>query len=93
MPTSLQHRHEFNSKLTKLVGDMSAWEEKERIDADELVRIRSSIRQFQHRSTFAEEYLIGGVDGSGDYPSLSYGDSFVSIANASGTVTTAGAAM
>ena len=86
MPTSLQHRHEFNSKLTKLVGDMSAWEEKERIDADELVRIRSSIRQFHHRSTFAEEYLIGGVDGSGDYPSLSYGDSFVSIANASGTV-------
>jgi hypothetical protein len=56
MPTSLQHRREFTSKLTKLVGDMSAWEEKERIDADELVRIRSSIRQFQHRSTF-----VGGI--------------------------------
>lgn len=86
MSISLQHRHEFNTKLTKLVADMSAWEGKARIDDDEADRIRLEIRPFSHTTTFVEPYLIGGVDGSGDYPCLSYSDSFVSIANASGTV-------
>ena len=86
MSTTLQHRHEFNAKLTKLVSDMSAWEGKSRIDDEEAARIRAVIRSFSHTTTFDSLYLIGGVDGSGDYPSLSYSDSFVSIANASGTV-------
>jgi hypothetical protein len=86
MSTSLQHRHEFNTKLTKLVGDMSAWEGKARIDDEESDLIREAIRPFGHTTTFSDPYLIGGVDGSGDYPCLSYSDSFVSIANASGTV-------
>ena len=86
MATSLQHRSEFTTKLSKLVADMSAWEGKARIDDDEAVQIRSAIRPFSHTTAFTEPYLIGGVDGSGDYPCLSYSDSFVSIANASGTV-------
>lgn len=86
MATSLQHRHEFNAKLTKLVADMSAWEGKARIDDDEADKIRDRITAFSHTTSVEESFLIGGVDGSGDYPSLSYSDSFVSIANASGTV-------
>lgn len=86
MSISLQHREVFNSKLDKLVEDMSAWEGKERIDDEQASKIRNSICSFEHTTTYAESYLIGGVDGSGDYPSLTYSDSFVSIANASGTV-------
>lgn len=86
MPSTLQHREVFTSKVAKLVDDMSEWEGKERVDEDEMTRIRASICSFEHRTTFEESYLIGGVDGSGDYPSFSYSDSFVSIANASGTV-------
>ena len=86
MPRSLQHRSVFNTKLGKLVDDMSAWEGKERIDEEEVAKIRQAITPFAHTASFTESYQIGGVDGSGDYPSLSYSDSFVSIANASGTV-------
>jgi hypothetical protein len=86
MATSLQHRDVFTAKLGKLVADMSAWEGKARIDDDEAAQIRSSIRSFRHTTTYEAPFLIGGVDGSGDYPCLTYSDSFVSIANASGTV-------
>ncbi|MGZ0710102.1 hypothetical protein ACWPKO_17365 [Coraliomargarita sp. W4R53] len=86
MGSSLQHRQELNSKLEKLVMDMSMWEEKARVDDDEANRIRDAIRPFSHTTSFDHAYMIGGVDGSGDYPCLSYSDSFVSIANASGTV-------
>jgi hypothetical protein len=86
MATSLQHREVFASKLGKLVSDMSSWEGKDRVGAEEAGRIRSAIRCFPHTTTFTEPYIVGGVDGSGDYPCLAYSDSFVSIANASGTV-------
>ena len=86
MATSLQHREVFATKLGKLVADMSSWEGKARVGADEADRIRSGIRGFPHTTTVTEPYMVGGVDGSGDYPCLAYSDSFVSIANASGTV-------
>ena len=86
MPSSLQHREAFTSKLSTLVDNMSSWEGKERVDKDEMDKIRASIQQFHHTASCGAPYRIGGVDGSGDFPSFSYSDSFVYIASASGTV-------
>jgi len=50
----------------------------------EAKRIRGAIRFFSH-TIERTGLVVGGVDGSGDYPALSYGDSFVYVTVAHGT--------
>ena len=84
MRFSVHLRSGVKNALESLAGEMAAWAQVPRVDAAEAKRIRDAIRPFGH--TLRREVLsIGGVDGSGDYPSLSYGDSFVYVTVASGT--------
>lgn len=85
MRYDLNMREGVRQKLKKIAADMSSWEAKPRIAPDEEKHLRSAIRPFPH-TTKAKEFRIAGVDGSGDYPSFSYADSFVYVASASGTV-------
>src|SRR4051812_18810929 len=78
-------RESARLKIAEMARDMSQWETKPRIGEDEEKHIRSAIRPFPH-TTQAEAFRIGGVDGSGDYPSFAYADSFVYVASASGTL-------
>jgi hypothetical protein len=48
------------------------------------LRCPQAIRFFGH-TTERPGLVVGGVDGSGDYPALSYGDSFVYVTVAHGT--------
>ena len=75
----------FNQKLADLAQEMVSWEIKPRLDEETENNIRNNIVEFSH-TTNAENFCMAGVDGSGDYPSLSYADSFVYVATASGTV-------
>ena len=75
----------FNQKLADLAQEMVSWEIKPRLDEETENNIRNNIVEFSH-TTNAEDFCMAGVDGSGDYPSLSYADSFVYVATASGTV-------
>ena len=75
----------FNQKLADLAQEMVSWEIKPRLDEETENNIRNNIVEFSH-TTSAENFCMAGVDGSGDYPSLSYADSFVYVATASGTV-------
>jgi hypothetical protein len=85
MRFDLNIRDSVRRKVKLLAQEMSQWETKPRISSDEANRIRSAIHSFPHTSK-ANEFRIGGVDGSGDYPSFSYADSFVFVASASGTI-------
>jgi len=85
MRYDLNIRESVRLKALALAQDMARWEVKPRIDTDEEKRVQAAIRSFPH-SSVAEPFLVGGVDGSGDYPSFSYEDSFVYVASASGTV-------
>lgn len=85
MRYDLNIRESVRKKVTKLAADMSQWQAKPRIDATEEKHIRAAIQPFNH-TTKSQLFRIGGVDGSGDYPSLSYADSFVYVASASGTI-------
>lgn len=77
-------RSSLKSQLASLASEMAAWEGSPRVDEDEAARIRNSIQAFAH-TTERPGLSIGGVDGSGDYPALTYGDSFVYVTVAHGT--------
>ena len=85
MAYTVHIREMARHKIAAMAEDMSRWETKERIDDEEADFIRKAIRGFAHTAT-AEPFNMGGVDGSGDYPSFSYADSFVYVASASGTM-------
>ena len=84
MRFSVHFRQGVKEQLGSLASEMAEWAELPRVDDTEADRIRAAIQPFAH-TTDRSDLLIGGVDGSGDYPSLSYGDSFVYITVAQGT--------
>lgn len=87
MPGHLPISRIFKSKAEDLAVEMSSWEIKERLDEATEQQIRDCITGFAHTNRIeGESFRIAGVDGSGDYPSFSYADSFVYVATASGTV-------
>lgn len=85
MRFDLSVRESVKNKLKSLADDMSQWEYRPRIQADEAEKIIKNIKPFSHQAK-AERFHVGGVDGSGDYPAFSYSDSFVYVASASGTI-------
>ena len=81
-----QHlRVEVRDRLTTLAEQMRDWQESPAISDQERDRIVEAIQPFQHTTTTAP-FTLAGVDGSGDYPSLTYADSFIYITVAQGTV-------
>lgn len=85
MRYDLNIRESVQQKVKVLAKDMCLWEAKPRVSAEEQNLIRAAIHKFSHTAK-ASEFRIAGVDGSGDYPSFSYADSFVYVASASGTI-------
>src|SRR5262245_27649165 len=64
---------------------MRTWEDTPRFSDSDRERTRDAIQVFEHTTT-CERLVLGGVDGSGDYPAVTYGDSFVHLTVAHGTV-------
>ncbi len=84
MRHDLAIRSVVRGKLKGLAEQMASWEDSPCIDEKEEARITQAIRAYDH-TTSRENLVIAGVDGTGDFPSLSYGDSFVYITLAQGT--------
>ena len=76
-------RQLVRGKVKSLATEMLSWEALPRIDANEEKLIQLAIQPYQH-TTKRDQLIIGGVDGTGDFPSLSYGDSFVYVTLAQG---------
>ena len=72
------------SRLAEVAREMSAWEGSASLDDETARRVRDSIRFFSH-TTISGPLQCSGVDGSGDFPALAYGDSFVYLTVAQGT--------
>ena len=85
MPAHIPISTKFKVKAEGLATKMAAWESMPRLDEATENRIRGAIKSFSHTNS-VDAFRIAGVDGSGDYPSFSYADSFVYVATASGTV-------
>lgn len=78
-------RADLKARLGLLAEEMAAWDGAARIDETEAQRVRACIGLFEHTPS-RPGLTIAGVDGSGDYPALSYGDSFVYVTVAQGTL-------
>lgn len=85
MRYDLHLRRAFRERADHVAGQMSTWETRPRIGADESARILEAIAPFAH-TTGREGLRIAGVDGTGDFPTVSYADSFVHCALAQATV-------
>lgn len=84
MRFDLHLRASFREQVRELAQQMDAWEVLPRIDDDERRRLTQRVGAFPHLLE-AEGLRIGGVDGSGDFPSLAYCDTFVYVTCAQAT--------
>ncbi len=84
MRFDLHLRQDVASQLEGLAGQMAEWEAQPGISEEERDRIHSLITPFSH-TTRRHNLVIAGVDGSGDFPTLSYADSFVYLSTAQAT--------
>ncbi len=85
MRFDLHLRRDVAAQIRSVAEQMGAWEHQPRLSPDDRDWIRDSIRGFPHTTTLGDVRL-GGVDGSGDFPSLTYADSFVYLSVAAGAV-------
>jgi hypothetical protein len=83
MRFDLHVRAGVRERLSALAEEMVSWEGSPRIAEAEADKVQQVIRSFEHAQR-RDYFVLGGVDGSGDYPSLSYGDSFVYVTAAHG---------
>ncbi len=85
MRFDLHLRQDLKTKVDDLARRMSEWEEKPPLGDEDRRRLREAIVPFNH-TTSGEDFSVGGVDGTGDFPSVSYADSFVHVAVAQGVL-------
>jgi len=78
MRFDLQLRSMIREQVEQLAQNMKSWEEKPRIDDVEKNHIRDNLVLFDH-TTSRQDIVIAGVDGSGDFPAVSFVDSFVYV--------------
>ena len=72
-------RSDVAKKISSMVSDMADWESEPLVNDDDRKRIRDGITFFGHCAE-PRGFRIAGVDGSGDFPALTYSDSFVYVA-------------
>lgn len=71
--------------LQTIAGEMRTWQAQAKVGEAETEQIRQQVGSFAH-CTIRTGLRVAGVDDSGDFPMLSYADSFVYLSVAQGTV-------
>jgi hypothetical protein len=69
-------RNCVRQRLSDLSLQMAEWEVQAASSEDLFNRLVKTIQPFRH-TTQCEDQVVGGVDGSGEFPVVAYGDSFV----------------
>ena len=85
MRFDLHLRQDLKEQILHLADQMKEWEESPRLEKRDREAILRRITAFEH-TTRVHSLTVAGVDGSGDYPSLAYADSFVHVAVAQATI-------
>jgi hypothetical protein len=81
MRFSLHLRHAVKDQIQDMAKSMARWDAHPRIDSTEQAAIAERLASFPHTASL-EGRRISAIDGSGDFPMLSYADSFVYLATA-----------
>lgn len=78
---SLHLRNSVKTRIQGVAQAMSQWDAHPRIDAAEQAAIAQHLAPYPH-TTKLDGQIFSAVDGSGDFPMLTYADSFVYLATA-----------
>lgn len=84
MRFNIHLRDQVREQIGQLAETMKSWEEQPRIDESEQAHIRQNLAFFPH-TTEKDDLIIAGSDGTGDFPAVTYADSFVYVSVAQGT--------
>ncbi|MEQ1831374.1 MAG: hypothetical protein ABL921_35840, partial [Pirellula sp.] len=79
------HRHEVRDRLSQLAEEMRDWQRAPSLAGREREHVLNSVQFFPH-TTALDSLTLAGVDGSGDFPCLTYADSFIYVTVAEGTI-------
>ncbi|NEP19426.1 MAG: ATP-binding protein [Leptolyngbya sp. SIO4C1] len=85
MRFDLNLRSQVRQQLQTLASEMKTWQAQAEISQAELEKIRKAIGFFEHTPQ-RTKLTVAGVDGSGDFPSLSYADTFIYLTVAQGVM-------
>ncbi|MBD2463945.1 hypothetical protein H6G89_23365 [Oscillatoria sp. FACHB-1407] len=85
MQFDLHLRSTVREQFQSVAQEMRDWQTQAQIGDEEAEFIRQNILFFNH-TTSRQDLRVAGVDGSGDFPMLSYSDSFIYLSVAQGTV-------
>lgn len=72
-------RKEFDDRIKTVVEDIKDWNVGDSSYAKEIETLEPYVTPFEHCDKPDSDFLIAGSDGSGDFPSVRYGDSFVYV--------------
>lgn len=72
-------RKEFDNRIKDVVGEIKNWNVGEGACAKEIADLEPFVGTFEHCVSPDSNFLIAGSDGSGDFPCVRYGDSFVYV--------------
>lgn len=78
-------RESVRQRLSDLSSQMATWEEQAAPSQDLYAHLVQAIQPFSH-TTQSGDLVVGGVDGSGEFPVVAYGDSFVYATVSAGTL-------
>ena len=75
-------RNDVVKKIKNVVNDIQTWNINDTPTLDEIAKLEDNVQVFEHCAIPDHSFLIGGADGSGDFPCVSYGDSVVYLVTA-----------
>ena len=85
MQFDIHLRDSVKEQIEQVAQQMKSWENKPRMDAEERELVSENIVFFKHSTKRAKKRYTG-IDGSGDFPAVSYADSFVYVTVANGAI-------
>jgi len=72
----------FRDRLRGVVQELASYQRELALSGEQEEEIRRRIQSFGHVSRPRRDFLVGGVDGSGDFPCVQFADSFVYVTTA-----------
>ena len=85
MRFDLVFRHKFRDRLEEVAQQLAEREQAPLLDSEQGMRLRAAVQPFCHTTSSARRILYAGCDGTGEYPAVAYGDSFVHVTLAQAT--------
>lgn len=82
MHFDIHFRSDVVAKIKDVVQDIRTWNINDSTSKEELAELVDKAVCFEHCASPDRPFLIGGADGSGDFPCVGYGDSVVYLVTA-----------